>query len=79
MSIKIYLNVNCSTTTYETEPSNAVWFAVQKAKAELVAAGAKNVTQEILERWLDSCRHVDVLHVDVYVCICSDSLSSVSS
>merc|ERR1712032_1791389 len=50
LECQIYLNVNCSTTTYETEPSNAVWFAVQKAKAELVAAGAKNVTQEILER-----------------------------
>ena len=75
MSIKIYLNVNCSTTTYETEPSNAVWFAVQKAKAELVA-GANNVTQEILERWLDPCRHADVYEEKE---ISSDGLSSVSS
>ena len=56
MTFKIYLNVNCSTITYETEPSNTVWSAVQKAKAELallVAAGSTdNGTQEILERWL---------------------------
>ena len=76
MSIKIYLNVNCSTTTYETEPSNAVWSAVQMAKAELVAAGTNNVTQEILERWLDPCRHADVYEEKE---ISSDGLSSVSS
>merc|ERR1712032_335797 len=50
LECQTYLNVNCSTTTYETEPSNAVWSAVQMAKAELVAAGTNNVTQEILER-----------------------------
>ena len=48
ITFKIYLDVNCSTITYETEPSNSVWSAVEKAKAEM--AIGKNVSQEILER-----------------------------
>ena len=50
ITFKIYLDVDCSTITYETEPSNSVWSAVEKAKAD-VAISSNNAThEEILDR-----------------------------
>jgi len=46
---QIFMDVDCSTITYETPPSSAVLSAVEKAKAEL-ASIASNLTQETLER-----------------------------
>ena len=50
LTLKIFMDVDCSTITYETPPSSAVLSAVEKAKAEL-ASVASNLTQETLERW----------------------------
>ena len=49
--LKIFMDVDCSTITYETPPSSTVLSAVEKAKAEL-ASIASNLTQETLERWV---------------------------
>jgi len=46
---QIFMDVDCSTITYETPPSSAVLSAVEKAKAELPSI-ASNLTQETLER-----------------------------
>merc|ERR1719158_1006778 len=46
---QIFMDVDCSTITYETPPSSAVLSAVEKATAEL-ASIASNLTQETLER-----------------------------
>ena len=50
LTLKIFMDVDCSTITYETPPSSAVLSAVEKAKAELASVGS-NLTQETLERW----------------------------
>merc|ERR1712181_61400 len=46
---QIFVDVDCSTITYETPPSTVVLTAVERAKAEL-ASVANNLTQQTLER-----------------------------
>ena len=49
--LKIFMDMDCSTITYETPPSTVVLSAVERAKAEL-ASVANNLTQQTLERWV---------------------------
>ena len=49
--LKIFMDVDCSTITYETPPSTVVLSAVERAKAELTSV-ASNLTQQTLERWV---------------------------
>jgi len=46
---QIFMDVDCSTITYETPPSTFVLSAVERAKAEL-ASVANNLTKQTLER-----------------------------